>query len=62
VAEALVVAEPVPVFVFAVTVLGGTLFPSLHPRRNRLTVPVVTRRPAAATIDTVRCVPSGSPE
>src|SRR5271166_4479393 len=49
-------------FVFAVSVLAGTLFPSLHPRCARLTVPVVTRRPAAATIGPVRCVPSGSPE
>ena len=49
-------------FVFAVSVLAGTLFPSSHPRRDRLTVPVVTRRPAAETIDPVRCVPSGSPE
>src|SRR5271157_593813 len=49
-------------FVFAVSVLTGTLFPSSHPRRDRLTVPVVTRRPAAATIGPVRCVPSGSPE
>src|SRR5271165_3213647 len=49
-------------FAFAVSVLTGTLFPSLHPRCDRLTVPVVTRRPAAATIGPVRCVPSGSPE
>src|SRR5271157_523445 len=49
-------------FVFAVSVLAGTLFPSSRPRRDRLTVPVVTRRPAAETIDPVRCVPSGSPE
>jgi hypothetical protein len=47
----------VAAFVFAVVVLAGTLFPSSHPRRDRLTVPVVTRRPAAATIDPVRCVP-----
>src|SRR5208282_2683435 len=49
-------------FVFAVAVLAGTLFPSSHSRRDRLTVPVVTRRPAAETIGPVRCVPSGSPE
>src|SRR6266852_3654518 len=54
---ALLALAVVPAFV-----LAGTLFPSSHPRRDRLTVLVVTRRPAAATIGPVRCVPSGSPE
>ena len=54
--------EAVPAFAFAVAFLAGTLFPSSHPRRDRLTVPVVIRRPAAATIGPVRCVPLGSPE
>lgn len=50
----------VPVFV--VPVLGGTLFPSSHSRRDRpyRTLPV-TRRPSAETIGPVRCVPVGSP-
>jgi hypothetical protein len=49
----------VAAFVFAVSVLAGTLFPSSHPRRDRPTVPVVTRRPSAETISLVRCVPQG---
>jgi len=57
----LVALAVVPAFVLVVSVLAGTLFPSSHPRRDRLTVPVVTRRPIAATIGSVRCVPSGSP-
>src|ERR1700722_10945969 len=60
----LALAAPVgpPAFVFAVSVLAGTLFPSSHPRRDRHTVPVVTRRLEAATIGPAWCVPSGSPE
>jgi Family of unknown function (DUF5703) len=50
----------VAAFVFAVCVLAGTLFPSSHPRRDRPTVPVVTRRPSAETISLARCVPLGS--
>src|SRR5579862_6712878 len=55
-------AVPVPVFVFAVPVLGGTLFPSSHSRRDRpyRTLPV-TRRPSAETTSPVRCVPAASP-
>lgn len=51
----------VPVFV--VPVLGGTLFPSSHPRCDRpyRTFPV-TRRPSAETIGPVRCVPAASPD
>src|SRR5689334_25168217 len=47
----------VPVFV--VPVLGGTLFPSSHSRRDRpyRTLPV-TRRPSAETTGPVRCVPA----
>src|SRR5262249_8399515 len=61
-AGALVALAVDPAFVLVVSVLAGTLFPSSNPRRDRLTVPVVTRRPTAATIGPVRCVPSGSPE
>ena len=61
-AGALVALAVVPAFVFVVSVLAGTLFPSSYPRRDRLTVPVVTRRPTAATTGPVRCVPSCSPE
>src|SRR6266496_1292376 len=42
---------------FAVVVLAGTLFPSLHPRRDRLAVPPVARRPEAETTDPDQCVP-----
>src|SRR5258705_7666989 len=35
----LVALAVVAAFVFAVSVLAGTLFPSSHPRRDRLTVP-----------------------
>jgi len=38
-AGALVALAVVAAFVFAVSVLAGTLFPSSHPRRDRLTVP-----------------------
>src|ERR1700756_2685256 len=58
----LVALAVVPAFVLVVSVLAGTLFPSSHLRRDRLTVPVVTRRPTAATIGAAQCVPSGSPE
>src|SRR5690242_21171356 len=53
-------AFAVPVLV--VPVLGGTLFPSSHSRRDRpyRTLPV-TRRPSAETTGPVRCVPVGSP-
>src|SRR5947209_9554388 len=59
---ALAAPAAVPVFVFAVPVLGGTLFPSSHLRRDRpyRTLPV-TRRPSAETAGLVRCVPDGAP-
>src|SRR3954454_8932835 len=61
-AAALAAPAAVPVFVFAVPVLGGTLFPSSHLRHDRpyRTLPV-TRRPSAETAGPVRCVPDGSP-
>jgi len=61
-AGALVALAVVPAFVFAVSVLAGTLFPSSHRVVTALRYPVVTRRPIDATIGPVRCVPSGSPD
>src|ERR1700744_4470670 len=53
---------PLAVLVVLVVVLAGTFFPSSPPRRDRLTVPVITRGPEAATIGPVWCVPVRSPQ
>src|SRR5215467_7223346 len=61
-AGALVAFAVVAAFVLVVSVLAGTLFPSSHRVVTALRYPVVTRRPIAATIGPVRCVPTGSPD
>src|ERR1700760_2771948 len=58
----LVAVAVVAAFVLVVLVLACTLFSRPRIRAvPALPYPVVTRRPTAATIGAVRCVPSGSP-
>ena len=47
----------VAAFVLVVSVLAGNALPVFASRRDRPTVPVVTRRPSAETISPARCVP-----